>query len=249
MITASQFAADCLNLPVFSPSVEIYGKSPICWLCGGDTQHIGWPLRTAIKPTFTNHNQAAAQHSDAICWQCVAMSYKETWDVYVGQHPEMSLKIGKPISWRCYSHVFAYGLHECPTRERWRQWLVNPPAPPFLFVVATSGQKHLIFRARVAHSAEVFPVQFEDEQFLVDRPALTAVFDAFEALYALGFSKDSILSGEYHHGQLIKVGMAAWKPLEDRIKPLRRTVPHLLKLAHFCAQKPGNDEPSYLTGD
>jgi hypothetical protein len=238
MLTASQFAAHCLGLPIFPPFDGKLGQSPVCWLCGGDTYGLGWPLRAAIKPTFTNHNQAVAQHSDAICWQCVAMSYKETWDAYVARHPEMNLKTGKPISWRCYSHVFVQGLHECPTRERWRHWLVNPPLPPFLFVVATSGQKHLIFRARVAHAADVYPVQFEDDQFLVDRAALVGVFEIFEALYALGFSKDSILSGEYHHGQLLKVGMAAWKPLEDRMKTVRRTLPHLARLAHFCAQKP-----------
>ncbi|HWO99184.1 MAG TPA: hypothetical protein VNL74_00950 [Methylococcus sp.] len=165
------------------------------------------------------------------------MAAKDTWDAYVAAHPEKGLKIGYALAWRTYSHVFAEGLHDCPTRDRWRGWLLKPPTPPFLFVVATSGQKHLIFRARIAHDRESFPVQFEEETLFVGRRDFADCLADFEALYALGFSKDSILDGTYHPAQLIKVGLAIWRPLEEKIERWRRKSPDLIRLAHFCAQK------------
>lgn len=239
MRSASQFAAACLSLPPVPHPKGFCATSAFCWLCGADTHGQGWPLRDAIAPTFTNHNQAKAPASDAVCWQCVAMSSKAVWEGFVAAHPEKGLKTGHAMSWRCYSQVFSPALHDCPTRERWRGWLLNPPEPPFLFVIATSGQKHLIFRATVAEDRGLFPVQFEEESILVSRARLAQVFEDFEALYALGFSKDSILSGEYHHKQLLTVGLAAWRPLESKLAEHRRLAPDLLRLVHFCAQKPG----------
>jgi CRISPR type IV-associated protein Csf1 len=218
-----------------------YGPDPLCWLCGAPTHGVGWPRDLALPPTYTNHNSAKQPGSNTVCQPCVALGSKETWEAYVADHPEKGLKTGHAMSWRCYSHVFAEGLHECPTRARWREWLLEPPEPPFLFIVATSGQKHLIFRGKVGHSRDVYPVQFEEQSLFVERQTFARCLAAFEALYALGFSKDSILSGEYHHGQLLKVGLAAWRPLEAALAPWRRR-PGYLQLAHFVAQRPEEPE-------
>lgn len=240
-VLPTHFAWACVGGGEFLPPApkrgERFGPDAVCWLCGGDTGGQGWPMDIAIKPTFTNYNNAAHLPSRTICQPCVAMQSKEAWEAYVAAHPEKGLKTGHAMSWRCYSHVFAAGLHDCPQRAGWRQWLLNPPAPPFMFVIATSGQKHLIFRAQVAHSREVFPVQFEEERVYVDRGKFAALLVDFERLYTMGFSKDQILSGEYHHGQLLKVGLRTWREAEEPMIEWRRREPGLMALAHFCGQK------------
>lgn len=235
-MTASRFAATAVGLTGYPPPGDP-ATGMICWLCGGDTCGAGWPLRAWLKPTFTNHNLAACPSSDAVCWCCAAMTAKETWDRYVTAHPERGLKTGQPISWRFYSHLFTTHSHECPTREQCREWLLRPPDPPFVFVITTSGQKHLIFRAKIAQNRDVFPIQFEEHQIMVNRSTFTDVLAVFEALYALGFSKDSILTGAYNHAQLISVDKDEWRTLETKVSGYRQRHGLYLQLAHHCARR------------
>lgn len=246
-MSATQFAMGCLGLDPTSPDLWAppvptrprtprYAPGDRCWLCGGLTYGVGW-WRHALPDTFTNHNLAAVTSSETVCQACMFCASKETWEAYVAAHPDRGLKCGHAMSWRFYSHVFAAGLHDCPTRERWRAWLLEPPVPPFLFVVATSGQKHLLFRGRVAYDRARFPVQVEEAVVWVERDVLAAVLADVEALYALGFAKDAIVSGRYHHGQLMKVGLAAWQPLDRAMQAWRRRVPDLVQLAAHVAQR------------
>lgn len=221
---------------------ELYGPDELCWLCGGPTHGVGWPWKRAIKPTFTNHNNASCLTSQTICQPCVAMQSKETWEAYVAARPELGLKTGHALSWRSYSHAFSAAGHTCPMRTAWRDWVLDPPEPPFLFVIATSGQKHILFRATVANSRDSFPVQLEEETLWVNREDLAECVRAFERIYALGFSKDSILSGDYHPAQAMKVGVAELREADAAIRPWRERFEGYMRLAHFCAQRPEEDK-------
>ncbi len=235
-MSATQFAWSVLGNAPFPPPGDFAPDDP-CWLCGGPTNGFGW-MRTAwLTPTFTNHNLAAVLSSRAVCQPCVALSSKSTWDEYVAAHPEMGLKTGHAMSWRFYSHVFAAGLHDCPSRERWRQWLLDPPEPPFVFCVSTSGQKHLLFRCRVAGSRDLFPVQFEDERILVRRTAFAGCLADFEEGLAAGLRRDDLLTGRYNSRQSLNAGLARWRDLEYRLERWRRMEPGLLRLAHRFAAK------------
>lgn len=246
MITSSQFAADCIGLTDHPHPKGKTAAGAHCWLCGGSTQDRGWPLRDAINTTFTNHNRAAFPASDAVCWQCVAMSFSESWARYVARHPERGLsahfpqKEGKNLraaNWLYFSHLFREGWHETPSRARWREILLAPPEPPFLAVISTSGQKHLIFRARVARSRDRFWLQFEEETVWFAPARFAPVLQDFEALCAMGFSKDSVTTGRYHHGQLLKSDHSRWRDLERRMALHRRLCPHYVLIARFIAQK------------
>lgn len=243
-LTASQFAWRVVHRLPFPPpnpkrGRERYGTHPLCWLCGGPTDGVGWPRAVAIAPTFTNHNVAAVPTSDAVCEACVATSHGDAWRAYGLTRPDLGLKTAQPLAWRSYSHLFVWPHHhECPQRARLRALLRDPPPPPFLLVVAESGQKHILFRARVAWSRERFPVQLEEDTVRVERARFAQVLAAFEALYALGFSKDSVLTGRYHSGQLAAVGLRAWRAAEAAFAPYRLEEPALVRLAHYCAQKP-----------
>lgn len=241
MLTGPQFAARTLGIADYPPPVpkkgRQFGGDQRCYLCGGATDGVGWPIHVAIKPTSVMFNLAADPQSATVCQCCVSTMAKETFDAYAARRPELGLKTGKPMSWRCYSHAVTESAHECPDRARWRKLLVDPPEPPFVFVISTSLQKHLMFRSVVSLSRDRYPVLLEDVLIWVDRQQLALLFGWFESLYNLGFSKDSILSGDYHHGQLQKVGIAAWRPLEDAMAGYRRQHPQLLQIAHYCAQR------------
>lgn len=239
--SATQFAWRVLgNAPYPPPEPKRgprYGPDERCCLCGAATGGAGWH-RSALPPTYTNWNLCAVPASQTICQPCMALAGSDTWRDYVAAHPEAGLKAGLPLSWRTYSHAFTVTGHECPNRKRWRELLLHPPEPPFLFVITESGQKHLIFRAQVAYSRDVYPVQVEEDLLLVNREAFAACLVAFERLYALGFSKDSIRDQRYHPAQLLKVGPVVWGNAEEAFAAFRKRHTGLVRLAHFCAQKP-----------
>ncbi|MGD9893455.1 MAG: hypothetical protein AB7R89_16095 [Dehalococcoidia bacterium] len=238
--SASRFAWECLGSPLWSPPADP-GPDTTCYLCAGPTDGAGWPVKLAIPVTFTNVNRAADPTSRTVCQACVYTSATEPWKAYVAVHPAMGLKDKHPLSWRSYSHLFSAAGHECPSRSRWREILLDPPAPPFLAVVAESGQKHILFRAAVAYDGDVFPVQVEEERVYLDRARFAAGLPVVEALLRLGFSRDAI-RGNVYPPHLVLKHLAAWKPLSAATERWRIEAPDELRLALFCAQGPKKEE-------
>lgn len=248
--TATRFAWRCLGGEPWPPPVPKrgpqYGPDRTCWLCGGPTDGVGWPWQAIIAPTFTNHTLAKAPSSQSVCQPCAYFAGSESWYNHAASHnaahPERPpLKAVQPLSWRSYPQLFTAGGVAHPTRAAWRAVLLAPPAPPFLALIPTSGQKHLIFRATVSYSVDDFVVLLEEESLWIHRATFAALLGTFEAMYALGFSKASILSGDYHPAQLLKVGTAVWRPLDVVLRQLRRQLPGLMRLAEQVAQRPQED--------
>lgn len=236
MPTASQLVAAALALLPHPPPKPHAATDAHCWLCGGTIDAPGWP-RTVFPATFTNVNVAAAPSSRTVCQACVAVSSGETWAAYAARRPDLGLVTKHPISWRSYSHLVTATEHHCPRGPHWRRWLLDPPDPPFVAVVAVSGQKHLLFRASVATSQWIYPVQIEEERVVVNRERFAACLAAFEALYRLGLSKEGIATGRYHHGALVKIGPRAFHAAEAAFAPWRRDEPGLTRLAAICAAR------------
>ena len=244
----TQFAWQCLatdGLPhglggAFVPD-DAPANDPRCWLCGGETGGVGWP-RASLPATFTTPTLAAVPTSGTICQACMALASKATWEAYVvawnAAYPDATpLKTGHATSWRNYSHLFRPGYHECPTRARWRAILLEPPEPPFLAVIATSGQKHLLFRGQVATDRDWFPVQVEDERIWIEWAGFRQCLMQFEALLALGYSREEIVTGRYQVARVHKQGMAAWRAAETRFRPWREREPGWVQLAAHVAQR------------
>ncbi|MBB1074523.1 hypothetical protein HUU62_08875 [Rhodoferax sp. 4810] len=243
--SAAQFAWKCCNCGNYPP--PRVGKDSHCWLCGGETNGVGWQLKDALSNNFTDCNSAARLDSNTLCQACAATASSVGWVQYVNSHPERGLwthfpeKEGKMVracNWLYFSHVFSLpDYHETPTRARWRDVLSDPPLPPFLLIMAVSGKKQILFKGRISYSRESYWVQYETTRIFIQRQQFIDCLTAFELLYNAGFSKDSILTGDYHKGQLLKVGLTAWREMENAIKPYRNTVPNLLSVVHFCATR------------
>lgn len=250
-VSATQFAWACLGSPAWPPpepkrdragrlpsGQSRFGTDDRCWLCGGSVEPgTGWPRRVAFAETFTNHNLARVPTSETACQACVYLSSGESWKAYAAAHPEMGLKAVHPLSWRTYSHVFSAAGHECPQRARWRALLIDPPEPPFTMTISESGQKHIVFRGSIAYDREVFPVQCEEDTLIVNRRELADCFAAFEALYALGFSKQEVKTGRYNTSRIMAAGMRRWRYAEAEFAPWRYRKPDFVRIVDYCAQR------------
>lgn len=124
-----------------------------------------------------------------------------------------------------------------------RAVLLDPPMGKWLLSINPTGQKHTIFRGVVASGRDLFPVQMDETTIWCQRVDLHQCMADFEVLCALGFSKDSILSGQYHHAQMMKVGLSRWRPAEAKMERWRSEDPDLLALVHLVALGPAEFEP------
>lgn len=110
-----------------------------CWLCGGPTHGKGQPVKKAIKVTFTDRDRAQVPESSFVCTGCFfCLSFR---------------------SLRNYSICVTKDELRHPDRPTLRELLINPPDPPFLLLIATSGQKWLHFKGELAYGRDGYPVQ------------------------------------------------------------------------------------------
>jgi len=214
-----------------------------CYLCGKPATK-----SLKLKDSFTAHSVARVPTSDKMCDRC-------DWSInlrcfYFNPNKQ---KWGKLFS-RNWSWLFQRdkliapkieGTHtegkdtleivsELPTRAQLREWLINPPEPPFTLAIAESGQKHILFLAQEAHNRDIFPVQFELDTLHLDRKKFTALVQNYEALMALDFSKSEIDSGDYRSDRLMK-SLSEWESLEIQVAPHRGS--RLLQLISYVAIK------------
>lgn len=256
-MTPSQFAWTCCQAGAYPPPEPKrgprFGPDAVCYLCGGATGGVGWHRKDALGASFTDIPQAAQLPSATVCQSCVATTQSAGWIQYVTAYPERGLsayfpqkedKAPRGWNWLYSHHLFvAPNHHECPDRARWRTILANPPEPPFLAILAVSGKKQLIFKSRIAHSRERFPLQLEDETVLIEPARFAAALADFDRLYRLGFSKDSILTGDYHNKTLLDVGLSRWREAEAPALAWRKRDPALWAVCHYVAQRPEGWEP------
>ena len=231
--SATQFIFNIVGNYIEIPNKTNQSIVKKCWLCGQSTTNY-FSLRDGISKTFCLSDQSHFPNSNIVCMACHAMSSKKYFDKYAEVRPEMGLKPGYATSWRNYSHVAFKEHHSCPKRSEWSDWLLSPPEPPFLFVIAVSSQKHLIYKSKISTSRELFFVQMEDELLTVERDIFKGCFEIVKALVELGFSKKQILTNNYIYKLIMKYGKEKWKKLNDDLLFYRKLHSELIELACFC---------------
>lgn len=249
MTTVTQFIwTECLGMEPFEPpepkgKKTKYGQDAHCWLCGGETHGIGWHLKDIVGAAFTNGNEARRVDSETICQQCAALMKKEAWEpacVKFGHSPYFPVKDGKKpfmSSWMFSSHVFAKGFWAQPNRSEVRQHILNPPEPPFVMSFAAAGKKHVLYGSIVNLSRDKFFVNLDEKKILVERSRYKEVLSSFEAMYSDGFSKDSILTGNYSQAAVLSYGLFKWRKMESFFSKVRSEENDLLELVSYSAQK------------
>jgi hypothetical protein len=221
------------------PSPADYAE---CWLCGGPAP-CGWPAKQVIGSAFTDGNVARAPHSKGVCQECAALMAKDGWVMACERHghsPYFPVKDEKKpflANWMFSSHCISQAAWLRPSRAEARELLLSPPEPTFVITLAAVGKKHVLFRAPVNHSTAAFVVQLDDDSIVIRSSVFAGLMRDFEDGYSRGFSKDSLLSGDYHPAAMMSAGLDVWRDIESKMAAWRQREPAMLRVAHFCAQK------------
>ena len=191
----------------------------VCWLCGGKTEGRGLPVKKAILDTFTDRDMARQPASQSVCRGCAfCLSF---------------------MSLRNYSILATQDELKHPSRTEIKDILLNPPEPPFVLCIATSGQKWLHFKGAISYSRDDYPVQLEETRIYVDVAKLKQILVLVEDLYTV-FSKAEILSGQYNQNRIKKYGLKKFQQVEGEAAKYRGQ--RLFDLAVFVAQKPPEEK-------
>lgn len=242
-LSATRFVADCLGLLPFPASEggpkmrEASGER--CYVCGLPDDKPGWDRRTMFGSTSTIVNKVKAPRSVTVCQSCAVVF--RGWKRYCERRPDLGLTAKHPISWNSYPHAIWQGTHLVPRGETWRDLLLDPPEPPFLFVIPTSGKKDIIFLASVATSRDRYPVQVEEDTLWIDREGFAECLAAAEALLLLGFSREQVETGRYHQESIRRAGIRAFREAEAAFAPWRLVRPAWVRLATMVGRRPGKE--------
>lgn len=182
-------------------------------------------FRDWVKDTFTDHDKL---YPGQIVCQACQFSFAEQSEIL-----RQRLGKDKPQKARNYSHFVLngewYPLSKAQKTKMRDLFFQNPEVA----IVAASGQKHIIFRARLGWW------QIEEQSVAPFPGKLKHLLGAVEPLYFAGFSKDEIEFGTYQQNRILKIGMPFWKEHEHVVAPHRNTI--RLSLALFLAQKPAEE--------
>ena len=180
-----------------------------CYLCAAPNA----TKTLELKDSFTAHSSARCPESTCLCDRC-AWVIPLRCSYFNPNKGKYSTLFARGWSWLLNgdNSFPKFGgivegfteVSELPTRAQMREWLINPPAPPFTICIAESGQKHILPWALEANSRDYFPVQFELDTLHIYRSAFTHLLTRYEYLMELGFSKTEINSGNYRSDRLAK---------------------------------------------
>ncbi len=146
----------------------------LCNLCGKET-HGGIPINKIFSAKYMDwsiHKEPEATHICKSCAFCIGMN-----------------PIGRITLFR-YPVVADRELHLC-NRNQFREYLLNPPEPPFIMIFPTSQKKHLFAKSKVSYSQDNYFCNLEEITVPVNKK-IKQIMSDIEALRGIGFTKDNI---------------------------------------------------------
>lgn len=194
----------------------------MCYLCGEQMTH-GLPIKKAFSNVYTDWNIGKHRTGTHVCEACcfALLTTKQRYGI------------------RMYSFVANESGLQVTNRKELRDVLIEPPNPPFVACLAVSQQKHLITKAEVNYSRDVFTVMYEEMPVIIDRQEFTKLLTLVQH-YLYGFSKTEIGSGNFNQKRVLDFGIDEWQAFEKRVKVYRGNP--LMDVVMFVAQKNESEE-------
>jgi len=216
-----------------------------CCVCDAELKKGGVKFNKLLtKSTFNLNQQFKNMRSDMICSYCAVFFGRESWQAYCDRNnqdphfPKVAEKKQSVANWFFFSHYFAKGEHRIvKKRQDWREYLCNPPKPPFCFVLSTMCKKHLIFKAEMAYSQDHYAIRFEEKIVYINVSLFSECLSSFELLYTQGLSKNSIKTGNYSSSALLKVDKAVFYKNNIVLQRFRIMNPDYLEICEFIGAK------------
>ena len=197
-----------------------------CRLCGAEGA--GIPFDAWAKPTFTNRD--LLRPGAIVCAACQFAAADDSTLLQARTNKD------KPQRMRNYSHFVVGGAWLPLHKGQKAQMLAALRQSPAVAVVAVSGQKHLLFRARVGWW------QVEESAARPDLARLEHCLTHVQALYRI-FSKEEIGAQTYAPHRMAQYaqvyGLPSLLAAQVALKPHRGAL--AFDLALFLAQKQEDD--------
>lgn len=174
-----------------------------CFICGKPTEK-GKASKIAIKKTFTDFSYCKNKKSEVVCeYCCFATSYKTLRMYGIFCNEEKGILI--------------------VNQSDYKDIILNNNATPFMVCIPSSGQKWLHYKAPINNDTNYLKLQFEDNTISCTRKEFIDTLELIEGLLDEKITKSEILTGNYNHARIIKLGVNKFKEVEERIKPIRKT--------------------------
>lgn len=191
----------------------------LCNMCGKET-HGGIPIKKIFSSNYmdwTIHKEPDRTHICKACAFCIGMN-----------------PVGRIALFR-YPLVADKELHLC-NRKQFREYLFNPPEPPFVMILPTSQKKHLFAKSKVSYSQEHYFCNLEEMTIDVDKSVKQIIAD-IEALRGVGFTKDNISSARIPGNMTKKYNLTCYdfENLISKMENLRKS--EMFNLALEVSQK------------
>ena len=194
----------------------------------------GIPTKQAIKKTFTDFEYLKYE-SDYIS--------AEAWKVL---NPCIQGNNGLNAL-RSYSYIVTNSGIKIIKHAEYMHALINPPEPPFVFVITYSNKKHTAFKAVINHSRQSFIVQTDVNRVVIDSARLAEICPVIQDWYSVipekadttlqptWFNKSEILHGCDNPRRIEQYGFERYFTENKIIDGFRGT--EFLKLITFCLTK------------
>lgn len=220
-IAGSMAAPGCV--PLFAPVA--------CYVCGGETTR-GVSADRALPSSFTAHAECRAPWSTVVCEPCV-------W-----------VMAGKPSATnppaRMFSHLWSEegggwwkenkGGDQAPVWDA----LLTPPSGRWFLAMAESGQIHLLPFTPVNTHPGAWAVRYEREVIYSTPLRFAALAWHVLRLYAAGFTRAHIESGQPDVEAIRRAGADIWRHHDPHINPTRGSA--LLRLVLALLRKERTDD-------
>ena len=112
--------------------------------------------------------------------------------------------------------------------------LLNPPNPPFVFVITEGGKKHVAFKAQIATERSRFPVATDVGCFEFDRAIVDTILPAMQRMYSVKdpedkqqrtwFTKEDIATLEPGPRRIAEFGLDKWVDCVNLLRPHQKTL-------------------------